>query len=760
MERHVPVADMDCDGNLDMVVANYWTDSISVLTNAGNGSFGLPTSYHASHLAIYDRVCRPMFVETADLNNDGAPDVIASVLSWGPDYIATDQIYIFFNNGDGTLALISRTTTDDDPMGISAGDFDADGDIDFAVACQVGTIALFMNLGNSTFDYSTFVPGWMPSDVRAVDLDGDADLDLAITLLDHRAITTWLNDGSGGFTQSSFVEVGYLPTDVNPVDIDLDGDPDLVVVGSWNGLSDGELQLIENYGNGTFSNPCDLDIGGSNAVTSAADYDLDGYCDLAVTDEDGDLITIVFNAGGVAQAGPGFSDFQPVGDSTEQAFDLCAVDLDGNGYQELAYSTYNPSATDYTATVVTLTRDTDGGFNKDQVMDWASEAMDTIFNICRGDLDGDSIADLVASNGLVTLGTINVGDGTFGEAFEIAPNRGAVVTGDVNNDGLDDLVLGDANVFVRLNLGNGIFGDAAEYTVGGIIENVTTGDLNNDGWIDLIVANGGVEVLMNAGEGIFVPAAFENFLSGVNDVCFADFNDDGLTDLATTSESLLMSVYFGCGGGSFNPSRDYLTGGTSVSICTADLDQDGFPDLAVANRTSDEVSIFINNGVGLFVSGGCYATGHSPISVRALDLDHDGDFDLAVGCRHDDSPSDGLGNISIFYNQLVSPTDVTDEIEVNNLPILFELSQNYPNPFNPVTTIEYNLPVRSHVVIEVFNILGQTVRTLLNDSQAAGSCTISWDGRDSSGKSVSTGVYLYRFQAGSHIETKKMLLLR
>ena len=106
-----------------------------------------------------------------------------------------------------------------------------------------------------------------------------------------------------------------------------------------------------------------------------------------------------------------------------------------------------------------------------------------------------------------------------------------------------------------------------------------------------------------------------------------------------------------------------------------------------------------------------------------------------------------------------APMAVGDD-ERNLLPTSFKLMQNYPNPFNPVTTIEYSVSTRSYVAIEIYNILGRKVTTLVNKSKPAGYYEVNWNGNDSNGKPVSTGIYFYRFQAGDFVDTKKMLLLK
>jgi len=94
------------------------------------------------------------------------------------------------------------------------------------------------------------------------------------------------------------------------------------------------------------------------------------------------------------------------------------------------------------------------------------------------------------------------------------------------------------------------------------------------------------------------------------------------------------------------------------------------------------------------------------------------------------------------------------------LPTAFALSQNYPNPFNPVTEIGFSLPSASEVRLEVYNIAGQKVTTLVNSPMDAGEHQIQWDGKVDGGESVATGIYFYRLQAGDFVETKKMLLLK
>lgn len=101
-------------------------------------------------------------------------------------------------------------------------------------------------------------------------------------------------------------------------------------------------------------------------------------------------------------------------------------------------------------------------------------------------------------------------------------------------------------------------------------------------------------------------------------------------------------------------------------------------------------------------------------------------------------------------------------------PDRFQLGQNHPNPFNPSTQFDYSVPTASKVVIKVYNILGQEVRTLVNGQVPQGVHTIKWEGKNDLGYKVASGVYMYRIEAlavvdgadQAFVETHKMILVR
>jgi hypothetical protein len=114
-----------------------------------------------------------------------------------------------------------------------------------------------------------------------------------------------------------------------------------------------------------------------------------------------------------------------------------------------------------------------------------------------------------------------------------------------------------------------------------------------------------------------------------------------------------------------------------------------------------------------------------------------------------------LTAVTLNANTVVVPGNATAIGNTGSVAHNFSLEQNYPNPFNPSTRIQYSLEKAVQVSLKVYNLLGQDVATLVNDQQEAGSYTVSFNALN-----LSSGVYFYRFEAGSFVSMKKLVLMK
>ncbi len=115
------------------------------------------------------------------------------------------------------------------------------------------------------------------------------------------------------------------------------------------------------------------------------------------------------------------------------------------------------------------------------------------------------------------------------------------------------------------------------------------------------------------------------------------------------------------------------------------------------------------------------------------------------------------GSLSESTNVVSWPSIVSNE---NDIPAFIRLEDNYPNPFNPETTISFNLDRAEYVSLEIYNIIGQKVKTLVNGPRNAGNHSVVWRGTNDDNHPVSSGIYLYKLKSGKYSSTKKMILLK
>ncbi|MBN1824983.1 MAG: T9SS type A sorting domain-containing protein [Candidatus Eisenbacteria bacterium] len=138
-----------------------------------------------------------------------------------------------------------------------------------------------------------------------------------------------------------------------------------------------------------------------------------------------------------------------------------------------------------------------------------------------------------------------------------------------------------------------------------------------------------------------------------------------------------------------------------------------------------------------------------------------GRFAFLSGRPYRMNHADLRGNMEYMLEHFfLEPFDPTGVEEGGPAPARFALERNRPNPFNPVTTIRFTVPKRSHVDLKVYETSGRLVRTLASGEYGEGAHAVLWDGRNDTGRSVGSGVYFYRMEAGDFVSKKKMVLIR
>lgn len=174
-----------------------------------------------------------------------------------------------------------------------------------------------------------------------------------------------------------------------------------------------------------------------------------------------------------------------------------------------------------------------------------------------------------------------------------------------------------------------------------------------------------------------------------------------------------------------------------------------------------ELEVNVSSRIERAVEIDLQETGHLPEGHQLYVLDKD--YNCAIPATEKRFSVDLTSECPVRHLKILLGTK--EYAEQNNqgislIPINFALKQNFPNPFNPETTIPYQLGRRSLVLLDIYNVLGQRIRTLVNGIKNTGQYAVTWDGRDDAGKSIVTGIYICHFKAGEFTATRKLILVR
>ena len=619
--------DLDGDGVTDAVIAGRGGSTVVVLRGGGDGTLLPPTAYTVGS--------DPRGVALGDLNQDGHLDIVTANLG-------DSSISFLLGNGDGTFGpASSRSTGASTSATVAVGDLNGDAYPEIVVGLG-NAIGVFPNADGVIGSLATTAASGGPNALVVSDLDGNGRGDIAY-LGSYRTVSVMLNDGAGRFPSRVEYPIPPVPGgDVNPLALavaDLDGDarPELIATnGSQSGSNPTLIAVYPNDGSGAFGLAVTYAVSGLAHAVAAGDLDGNGSTDVVVSTSDRDGVSVFLNDGGGA-LGP------------EAVYPALPNPV------ALAVGSFTaPSGNDLLAVTggmaMVLPNLGAGVFPTRPAVQTGTIVDSTPVAVAMADLDGDLRQDaIVLNSGYPSDNTMEVhlgrGDGTFADPTIYArPTSGrAVTTGDVDRDGhMDVVVAGGSHVDVYRGSAGGVLSGPLSYAISGSGYDVALADLNRDGWLDLVVADWGaarIQVFVNQGDGTFpaTPASYSTFTGlGPTALAVADFNRDGAVDVVAATGSASLVLFRNTGTGPLVWQGSVLLNRSPVGIVAIDVENDGWPDLAIADYDTG------TRGLGILPNGKTtatitFGTGVSyglPFGalkgIAAGDLDGDGFVDIVA----------------------------------------------------------------------------------------------------------------------------------
>lgn len=745
--QNIVSGDFNNDGKIDVIVSNYDSSKYTILLNNGSGGFTLGEEMSGDF--------KPYSISFTDIDNDRDLDMIVSTNE-------QNKIRLLRGTGQGIFSWILPTIDVNAPIATCPGDFDGDGDNDFVVLLNYGSYDgrayLYKNDGTGSFIQSGYVSISFPVSKRNVvgDIDNDGDLDIIGGTSDYWGVFKILvNDGNGNFTFTGGINLGPYPDELAGGDFDGDYDLDFVHC-SWymNGIS-----LILNDGQGNYNDYLNLgNVGGQTRNPVVSDFDGDGDQDFVVAfNHFSD-----FNIGIVKNNGhPNYEWY--LSDPIPGLNGLATGDFDNNGSVDLvgisstnnqiklvrnisdsliAYFPFNGNANDESVfhnngSAVNALLTTDRYANQDAAYYFNGSdsrmqvPQNSLYDFGFGDFTMSAWVNLsvVGTSRIVSAG-YDENDNIWGLGFGSHPVWGNGIR--INYFLYSDNAFRDFSSEEIINYSPG---EWAFVTISKSADQIKFYQNGMQAGVQTINYPSNSNSLMSIGCRQYSSGNFQEFFNGKIDevkIFNKSFSDQEILQMykSTTSAPNLQSPANNSIVNTLTPLLvwDSLVTATNYSVQIA---TDSLFNTIVLSQFSNAASYLVESGA----------------------LNPNVDYYWRVQTNNDG----GVSPWSDVYHFIIDLTNVKENEE---LPTELALRQNYPNPFNPTTTIRLELPERTEVILKIYDILGNEVRTLVSGTLESGYYSVIWDGKNENGKTVSSGIYLCMLKSKQIIKSSRLLLIK